>query len=71
MSHITYAWSPYRKYKQIQNAEQRQQYKIDFNAEYDEYRNIHANIDKVTKRFKQLEASLRQQAEGSEDYEVL
>ena len=59
-----------REYKAIQNAEQRQRYKQDFNAEYEEYRRIHDSIDKVTKRFKQLEMSLRKQEEGSEDYEV-
>lgn len=55
----------------IQYPDQRQKYKLDFNAEYEEYLTKHSYIDKVTKRFKQLEMSLRKQEEGSEDYEVM
>ncbi|XP_056354545.1 RNA polymerase II elongation factor ELL2-like, partial [Oenanthe melanoleuca] len=43
-----------RKYIAIVSLEQRQHYKDDFNAEYEEYRNLHAQIDKINKNFRQF-----------------
>ncbi|NXJ23730.1 ELL2 factor, partial [Dicrurus megarhynchus] len=43
-----------RKYVAIVSLEQRQRCKDDFNAEYEEYRNFHVLIDKITKRFRKL-----------------
>ena len=45
--------------------------KNDFNAEYSEYRGLHARIERVTRRFTQLDAQLRQLSQGSEEYEVV
>lgn len=45
---------PIRKYVAIVSLEQRQRYKDDFNAEYEEYRNLHVLIDKITKSFRKL-----------------
>lgn len=59
-----------RKYPAISSSEQRQSYKNDFNAEYSEYRSLHARIEQVTRRFTQLDAQLRQLSQGSEEYEV-
>lgn len=59
-----------RKYAAISSSEQRQSYKNDFNAEYSEYRDLHARIEQITRRFTQLDAQLRQLSQGSEEYEV-
>ncbi|ELW67148.1 RNA polymerase II elongation factor ELL [Tupaia chinensis] len=58
------------KYAAICSSEQRQSYKNDFNAEYSEYRDLHARIERVTRRFTQLDAQLRQLSQGSEEYET-
>lgn len=60
----------FRKYPAISSSEQRQSYKNDFNAEYSEYRSLHARIEQITRRFTQLDAQLRQLSQGSEEYEV-
>lgn len=59
-----------RRYATISSSEQRQSYKNDFNAEYSEYRDLHARIEQITRRFTQLDAQLRQLSQGSEEYEV-
>ncbi|EHB02680.1 RNA polymerase II elongation factor ELL, partial [Heterocephalus glaber] len=58
------------KYVAISSSEQRQRYKNDFNAEYSEYRDLHARIEQITRRFTQLDAQLRQLTQGSEEYET-
>ncbi|XP_062966594.1 RNA polymerase II elongation factor ELL isoform X2 [Cynocephalus volans] len=58
------------KYAAISSSEQRQSYKNDFNAEYSEYRDLHARIERVTRRFTQLDAQLRQLSQGSTEYET-
>ncbi|XP_069333075.1 RNA polymerase II elongation factor ELL isoform X2 [Eulemur rufifrons] len=58
------------KYAAISSSEQRQRYKNDFNAEYSEYRDLHARIEQITRRFTQLDAQLRQLSQGSEEYET-
>lgn len=50
--------------------EQRQSYKNDFNAEYNEYRDLHARIERITRRFTQLDSQLKQLSQGSEEYKV-
>ncbi|NWX59177.1 ELL factor, partial [Promerops cafer] len=61
---------PCRKYAAISSSEQRQSYKNDFNAEYSEYRDLHARIERITRRFTQLDAKLKQLLQGSEEYKV-
>lgn len=58
------------QYQRIVSGEQRSRYKEDFNAQYNEYRDLHKAIDKVSKRFAQLEEELRQQHEGTTAYKV-
>ncbi|KAM9688458.1 RNA polymerase II elongation factor ELL [Trichechus inunguis] len=58
------------KYAAISSSEQRQSYKNDFNAEYTEYRDLHARIERITRRFTQLDAQLRQLSQGSAEYET-
>ena len=49
---------------------QRSNYKEIFNSQYEEYRQLHANVDSVTRRFRQLEKEIRGVRQGTEDYEV-
>uniref|UniRef100_A0A8D0H201 Elongation factor for RNA polymerase II n=1 Tax=Sphenodon punctatus TaxID=8508 RepID=A0A8D0H201_SPHPU len=59
------------KYAAISSLEQRQSYKTDFNAEYSEYRDLHARIERVTRRFTQLDSQLKQLSQGSEEYKTI
>ncbi|KAG8454841.1 hypothetical protein GDO86_001164 [Hymenochirus boettgeri] len=59
------------KYTAISSQEQRQSYKNDFNAEYNEYRDLHARIERITRRFTQLDSKLKQLCQGSEEYKTI
>ncbi|KAJ6664300.1 hypothetical protein lerEdw1_008519 [Lerista edwardsae] len=59
------------KYAAIASSEQRQSYKNDFNAEYGEYRDLHARIERITRRFTQLDSQLKQLSQGSEEYKTI
>lgn len=59
------------KYAAISSSEQRQSYKNDFNAEYSEYRDLHARIERITRRFTQLDAKLKQLLQGTEEYKTI
>ncbi|XP_053149483.1 RNA polymerase II elongation factor ELL2 isoform X2 [Hemicordylus capensis] len=59
------------KYIAIVSYEQRQNYKDDFNAEYDEYRNLHARMESVTRRFMKLDAQRKLLSPGSKEYQIL
>ncbi|XP_074022438.1 RNA polymerase II elongation factor ELL2 [Numenius arquata] len=59
------------KYIAIVSYEQRQSYKDDFNAEYDEYRHLHARIDCVTRKFTELDAQRKLVSPGSKEYQML
>ncbi|NXH13008.1 ELL2 factor, partial [Bucco capensis] len=61
---------PPRKYVPVISYEQCQRYKEDFRAEYDEYRELCARMESVSRRFQKLEAQWRDLPPGSEDYEV-
>lgn len=58
------------KYIAIVSYEQRQSYKDDFNAEYDEYRTLHARMESVTRRFMKLDAQRKLLSPGSKEYQV-
>uniref|UniRef100_H9GGP8 OCEL domain-containing protein n=1 Tax=Anolis carolinensis TaxID=28377 RepID=H9GGP8_ANOCA len=45
-------------------------YKNDFNAEYNEYRALHARIERITHHFVQLDAQLKQLPPDTEEYKV-
>uniref|UniRef100_A0A8B9YYJ0 Elongation factor for RNA polymerase II 2 n=1 Tax=Buteo japonicus TaxID=224669 RepID=A0A8B9YYJ0_9AVES len=51
--------------------EQRQSYKNDFNAEYDEYRNLHARIESINQRFMQFDAQRKLLSPGSKEYKEI
>ncbi|XP_028672208.1 RNA polymerase II elongation factor ELL isoform X1 [Erpetoichthys calabaricus] len=59
------------KYMVISSQEQRQSYKNDFNAEYNEYRDLHARIERITRQFTVLDAELRQLQQGTEQYKTV
>lgn len=43
---------------------------MDFNADYAEYRDLHGIVEKVSRRFAQLEERLKQENENSPKYKV-
>ncbi|XP_029428852.1 RNA polymerase II elongation factor ELL2 [Rhinatrema bivittatum] len=59
------------KYKAIVSCEERQIYKDDFNSEYDEYRNLHARVENITRRFVKLDAKRKLHTPGSKAYRVV
>uniref|UniRef100_A0AAQ4Q964 Elongation factor RNA polymerase II n=1 Tax=Gasterosteus aculeatus aculeatus TaxID=481459 RepID=A0AAQ4Q964_GASAC len=60
-----------RKYTVIASPEQRQRYKNDFNAEYSEYRGLHARIDGITRQFTVLDNELKQLHQGTDKYKTI
>uniref|UniRef100_A0A8C9XL88 Elongation factor for RNA polymerase II 2 n=1 Tax=Sander lucioperca TaxID=283035 RepID=A0A8C9XL88_SANLU len=58
-----------RDYMPMVSMDQRQSYKNDFNAEYDEYRLLHARVESITRRFTQLDAKCRKLAPGTKEYQ--
>ncbi|XP_030622281.1 RNA polymerase II elongation factor ELL [Chanos chanos] len=59
------------KYSTITGSEQRQQYKEDFCAEYDEYRDLHERIGRVTEMFVQLGSKIKTLSPGTQEYKVM
>ncbi|XP_068450450.1 RNA polymerase II elongation factor ELL2 [Clinocottus analis] len=57
------------KYMPMVSVDQRQSYKDDFNAEYDEYRQLHARVENITRRFTELDAKCRKLAPGTKEYQ--
>lgn len=59
----------YKKhYVTITNVDQKRAYKADFNADYAEYKGLYPLVEKVSKRFEQLEAKLKLEGEHSPKY---
>ncbi|NXS36577.1 ELL2 factor, partial [Pomatostomus ruficeps] len=54
----------------IVSLEQRQRYKDDFNAEYEEYRNLHTQIDNITKTFRRFSEQWKSLTPGSKVHQV-
>uniref|UniRef100_A0A663NBB2 OCEL domain-containing protein n=1 Tax=Athene cunicularia TaxID=194338 RepID=A0A663NBB2_ATHCN len=59
------------KYTTVVSFEQRQRYKNDFYAEYDEYRNLHAQMESVSQKFTSLDTQLHMLPTDSKEYKVL
>ncbi|XP_036007747.1 RNA polymerase II elongation factor ELL2 isoform X2 [Fundulus heteroclitus] len=57
------------KYTPLVSVDQRQSYKDDFNAEYDEYRQLHARVESITRRFTQLDAQCRKLVPGTKEHQ--
>ncbi|XP_056137293.1 RNA polymerase II elongation factor ELL2 [Lampris incognitus] len=59
------------KYRAITALEQRQQYKTDFCAEYDEYRTLHNRIGTITEMFVQLGSKINSLSPGTQEYKLM
>ncbi|XP_041693437.1 RNA polymerase II elongation factor ELL2-like [Coregonus clupeaformis] len=59
------------KYNTITASEQRQQYKEDFCAEYDEYRALHHRIGTITEMFVQLGSKINTLSPGTQEYKLM
>ncbi|KAM7003057.1 LOW QUALITY PROTEIN: RNA polymerase II elongation factor ELL [Tautogolabrus adspersus] len=59
------------KYSSITALEQRQQYKDDFCAEYDEYRALHDRIGAITEMFVQLGSKINTLSPGTQEYKLM
>lgn len=55
-------------YTTISSLEQRRRYKDEFNADYEDYRRFHAEVERVSRRFTQLEERRQREIEN-ENYE--
>ena len=66
-----FSFSSYSKYTPLVSLNQRQSYKDDFNAEYDEYRQLHARVESITRHFTQLDAQCRKLAPGTKEHQVI
>ncbi|XP_053291103.1 RNA polymerase II elongation factor ELL isoform X1 [Pleuronectes platessa] len=58
-------------YAVIGDHDQRQSYKEDFNKEYNEYRDLHARIDGVTRQFMELDTQRKQLHQESHKYKTV
>ncbi|KAI6077915.1 RNA polymerase II elongation factor ELL3 [Aix galericulata] len=59
-----------RKYHTIRSAEQCRSYEAAFNAEYAEYRYLHARIGGVSQKFIQLGARMKTLKQGTEEHQA-
>uniref|UniRef100_H3CJU7 Si:ch211-13k12.2 n=1 Tax=Tetraodon nigroviridis TaxID=99883 RepID=H3CJU7_TETNG len=59
------------KYRTITALEQRQRYKEDFCAEYDEYRALHDRIGAITEMFVQLGSKINTLTPGTQEYKIM
>ncbi|XP_029010711.1 RNA polymerase II elongation factor ELL [Betta splendens] len=59
------------KYSAITALEQRQKYKDDFCAEYDEYRTLHDRIGAITEMFVQLGSKINTLSPGTQEYKIM
>lgn len=60
----------YSEYTTIKDLQQRKRYKEDFNAHYNEYRDLHGIVEKVSRRFAELEERLKKMDTSSREYRV-
>ena len=58
------------KFVRIGNSEQRRVYKAEFNKDYNRYMVLHAQLDRVSQRFANLQRQLRHTSEASPDHQV-
>ena len=59
-----------KEYTRIPDRETRKRYKEEFCRNYDRYRHLHCKIEKVSKRFADLESQLKGKTEGTDSYKV-
>ncbi|XP_051896604.1 RNA polymerase II elongation factor ELL isoform X3 [Pristis pectinata] len=58
------------KYTAITSFELCQNYRNDFNAEYNEYRDLHTRIGNITQQFMQLGSKIKTLSPGTEEYKM-
>ncbi|NXJ84906.1 ELL2 factor, partial [Trogon melanurus] len=61
----------FRKYVPISSHEQRQSYKDDFNAEFDEYRSLYARMESISRKFKEFQAQRKLLSPGTKEFQIL
>ncbi|XP_035634609.1 RNA polymerase II elongation factor ELL2-like isoform X1 [Oncorhynchus keta] len=57
------------KYTAVVSMDQRQTYKDEFNAEYEEYRVLHTRVENITRRFHHLDTESRRLPPGTKEYQ--
>uniref|UniRef100_A0A4W5MTT2 Elongation factor for RNA polymerase II 2 n=1 Tax=Hucho hucho TaxID=62062 RepID=A0A4W5MTT2_9TELE len=57
------------KYTAVVSMDQRQTYKDEFNAEYEEYRVLHTRVENITRRFHHLDTQSRRLPPGTKEYQ--
>lgn len=57
------------KYTAVVSMDQRQTYKDEFNAEYEEYRVLHTRVENITRRFHHLDNESRRLPPGTKEYQ--
>ncbi|NXP78133.1 ELL2 factor, partial [Ramphastos sulfuratus] len=67
---VPFACVSTRKYVPVVSQEQCQSYENDFNAEFDEYRRLHAQIDAEVKKFTKFQEQWKLLSPGSQEYMV-
>lgn len=60
----------YSQFTRITSIEQRRQYKTEFDKDYSDYMRLHAENERVSRRFAQLEESLRNTDRKNQRYNV-
>ena len=60
----------FSQFTRITSIEQRRQYKTEFDHDYAEYMRLHGDTERVSKRFVQLEESLRSEENNDQRYKV-
>lgn len=58
------------QFTRITTIEQRRKYKTEFDNDYAEYMRLHADTERVSKRFAYLEESLRNETNNDQRYKV-
>ncbi|XP_022200997.2 RNA polymerase II elongation factor Ell [Nilaparvata lugens] len=58
-------------YPRIESVEERRRYKADFNTNYMEYRALHSRVDKVARKFANLEESLKKEPKDSPAWKTI
>lgn len=58
------------QFTRIASIEQRRRYKTEFDNDYNEYMRLHAENERVSKRFAHLEESLKNEVHNDQKYKV-